>query len=271
MAKQHSSWLRKFITGIMRKPSHREQLIEQLHDSAKLDVLDQDALSMMESVLQIRDMQVRDIMIPRAQMALIKKNISLAEIVKIIADSNHSRYPVTDEDGEEVEGILLAKDLLPYAFDHSLKFNLRDLLRPTLFVPESKRLNVLLKEFRNTKNHMAVVVDEYGGVSGVVTLEDVLEQIVGEIEDEYDIDPENLIKQLEENTYTVKAFTPIDEFNDHFAVALNKDDCDTIGGLVVKHFGHLPQRGESIRIKNYTFTILHADSRRVRMLELKVD
>lgn len=269
--KQPLSWLDKLRASMLHAPKNREQLISILREAQAQHILEHEALTMIEGVLQISEMQARDIMIPRTQMIVINKQAELNDIIKIMHSSTHSRFPVIDEDRDDVEGIVLAKDLLPFAFDTTTKFDLRTLLRPAIFIPESKRLNILLKEFRDTKNHMAIVADEYGGVAGLVTIEDVLEQIVGEIEDEFDIDPNDFIKKLDDYTYTVKAFTTMKDFNEYFEKPLEKQGCDTIGGLVIKHFGHLPKRNEVIRINNYTFKILHADSRKIRMLEINID
>lgn len=265
------SWFNKVSFALLRKPHDREQLVTLLRDAEHHALLDREALSMIEGVLQISEMRARDIMIPRAQMAVINKQTSLEKIIHIVDETTHSRFPVIDEDRDDVEGILLAKDLLPYAFDQSTKFELRNLLRPATFIPESSRLNTLLKQFRDTKTHMAIVADEYGGVAGLITIEDILEQIVGEIEDEYDIDPADLIKKLDNDTYVIKAFTPMDEFNEYFDKPLDKENCDTISGLVIKYFGHLPMRGETITIQSYTFTILNANNRHIRILEMKIN
>jgi magnesium and cobalt transporter len=216
-------------------------------------------------------MQVRDIMIPRAQMVVIDQEASANDLLPIVVESQHSRYPVIGENRDEVVGILLAKDLLRLTFAEQKTFNLRQILRKPVFIPESKRLNVLLREFRLTRNHMAIVVDEYGGVAGLVTIEDVLEQIVGEIVDESDIsDAESNIKQMSDSQYTVKALTPIQDFNDYFKTQFSDEEADTIGGLILHHLGHLPKRGETTTIAGLEFRILHADNRRVRLLRVTV-
>jgi magnesium and cobalt transporter len=267
----NKSFFEKLLFSIFKKPTNKDDLVQILHQANKNALLDSTAFTMIEGVLQISEMQARDIMIPRAQMAVIEKKQSLQEIINIINDTTHSRFPVIDDDRDDVEGVVLAKDFLPYAFDQSAKFDLRSILRPTTFIPESKRLNTLLNEFQDNKSHMAIVVDEFGGVAGLVTIEDVLEQIVGEIEDEYDIDDDNLIKPLKNNTYIIKAITPIDNFNEFFDTPLSKQDCDTVGGLVMKHFGHLPKRDESIQIENYLFKVLKADSRHLHKLEVTIN
>lgn len=263
------SWL-SALKARFSQPKKEESIENILHHAKVLNLISPEALTMIEGVLQISQMQARDIMIPRAQIAVINKQADIKTIVELIQNATHSRYPVIDESRDDIEGLVLAKDLLPFAFNPEKKFELRNILRPVMFIPESKRLNSLLKEFRDKKSHMAIVIDEYGGVAGLVTLEDVLEQIVGEIDDEYDIDPENLIKPLNEKVYVIKAFTPLKEFNEHFDKALDSADCDTIGGLLVKHVGHLPKPNEIIQIENYQFKILHADSRHVRVLELTI-
>lgn len=264
------SWLERLSQALLREPQDREQLVELLRDAEQRHLLDAQALAMIEGVLQISEMQVRDIMVPRAHMIAVEEDSVLAEFLPAIIESGHSRFPVVGENRDEVVGILLAKDLLRYAHAPEQKFNIRDLLRQPLFVPESMHLDKLLQEFRRTHNHLSVVVDEYGGVAGLVTIEDVLEQIVGEIEDEYDIDDEAFIKKLSEKQYTLKALTPIEEFNQYFSAQLADDEFDTIGGLVMHAFGHLPKRGETIEINNFRFKVLHADNRRIRLLRMTV-
>jgi len=242
-----------------------------LRDAQQRRLLDSDALAMIEGVLQVSEMQVRDIMVPRAQMVVIEHDVGLQNILPIITESEHSRFPVIVESRDEVIGILLAKDLLSYFVPgRDVAFNVRDILRPAVFIPEGKRLNVLLKEFRANRNHMAIVVDEYGGVAGLVTIEDVLEQIVGEIEDEHDIDEDAFIKKHSESNYTVKALTPIDDFNNYFDSAFSDAEFDTIGGLVVHGFSRVPRRGETVTIDSFRFKVLHADNRRVHLLQVSM-
>tara|TARA_R110000868_G_scaffold8205_9_gene42902 strand:+ start:83507 stop:84319 length:813 start_codon:yes stop_codon:yes gene_type:complete len=260
------SWFERLSSALLREPQDREQLITLLRDAEQKQLLDAEALSMIEGALQVSEMQARDIMIPRPQMVTITKDDNLEQVLAVLTESDHSRYPVMDND--EVDGILLAKDLLPFALNGQDDFEIRNVLRPAMFIPESKRLNSLLKEFRATKNHMAIVIDEYGKVAGVVTLEDVLEQIVGEIEDETDIDDEAYIKAHDDGHYIIKATTPIEEFNEYFETPLNDEGCDTIAGLIAKHVGHVPQRDETIIIDGYHFKVIHADNRRVRVLEV---
>lgn len=249
---------------------NREQLLTLLRQSAQRKVIGNDALAMIEGVLQVAEMQVRDIMIPRAQMVVVEHDASVNSFLPIIIESQHSRFPVIGENRDEVIGILLAKDLLRFACDHWRKFNIQNILRPAVFIPESKRLNILLREFRVNRNHMAIVLDEYGGVSGLVTIEDVLEQIVGEIKDEYDLqeEKEGNIKKISRTQYNVKAFTPIVDFNQFFGTKLDDETFDTIGGLIAKNFGHLPKRGESIKVNNFNFKILNADNRRIHLLRV---
>jgi magnesium and cobalt transporter len=217
----------------------------------------------------VSKMQVRDIMIPRPQIVTVSIRQSLQEILDIVVEAAHSRFPVTGENPDQVVGILLAKDLLPLALgDNAERFNLKDIMRPATCVPESKRLNILLKEFRQTRNHMAVVIDEYGVVCGLVTIEDVLEQIVGEIDDEYDVDDESYIKKFDANHYIIKALTPIEEFNEHFGTEFSDEEADTVGGLVLQHLRHIPERDETVIIGPFLFTVLNADSRQIRLLKL---
>jgi len=261
-------WLERFSQFLAGEPKDRGALIDLLRHAQSRNLLDYDALAMIEGTLQVSEMQVRDIMIPRSQMVVVERDDTLDEIIGKVAPSGHSRFPVIAESRDEVSGILLAKDLLRYYGEASQRFTLRDVLRPAIFVPESKRLNVLLKEFRANRNHMAVVVDEFGGVAGLVTIEDVLEQIVGDIEDEHDFDDENLILKRSEHHFTLKGLTPIEDFNEYFEAEFSDEEFDTIGGLVINEFGHVPQRGETTRLGRFHFRVLHADNRRVHLLRL---
>ncbi|WP_006786392.1 HlyC/CorC family transporter [Thiorhodospira sibirica] len=265
------SWLERLSHALTGEPRDRSQLIELLRNANQRKLLDFDALGMIEGVLQVAEMQVRDIMIPRAQMDVVRRDATLMDILPTLIESAHSRFPVIGEDRDEVVGILLAKDLLRYlAPDCDEPFMMQEVLRPPVFVPESKRLNVLLREFRNSRNHMAIVVDEYSGVAGLVTIEDVLEQIVGEIDDEHDIvDYLSQIMPHANGRYTVKALTPMDEFNAYFQTSYNEDEFDTIGGFVVNRFGHVPKRGEELEIDQFRVHILRADNRRVHLLEIR--
>ena len=265
------AWLKRIRQVFSAEPQNREELVSLLRGSQQHGLFDVDAQGMMEGVLQVADMQVRDIMIPRSQMVVVSRDESPEKLLPIIVESGHSRFPVVGEDIDEVIGVLLAKDLLRYCSDNNRdNFSLRDVLRPAIFIPESKRLNVLLKEFRASRNHMAIVVNEYGGVSGMVTIEDVLEQIVGEIEDEHDIDEGTFIRKYSDVNYTVKALTPIEEFNEYFKTEFSDEEFDTIGGLVIKLLGHLPKRGERLEVGSLSFQILRADNRRIHLLKVSL-
>jgi magnesium and cobalt transporter len=263
-------WLQAFGQKLRREPTTREQLLTLIRSTSKHGILDSDGLAMLEGVLGVADLRVRDIMIPRAEMVAINRDDKLEQILPLITESAHSRFPVIGEDRCEVIGILLAKDLLQYCGEGAERFRMRDVLRSAVFVPESKRLNVLLKEFRTSRNHMAIVIDEYGTAGGLVTIEDVLEQIVGEIEDEYDFDESTLILQRSDNEYTTKAHLEIDEFNSYFNANLSDDEFDTIGGLVTHAIGHLPKRDESVVIDRFEFRVIRADSRKIRLLSIRI-
>ena len=250
---------------LMREPEDRDQLLELLQSSYERNLMDADALAMIEGVLQVSELQARDIMVPRAQMDVVDINDTPEVFLPKVIESGHSRFPVIGESKDDVIGILLAKDLLRYYAGH--ESNVRDMLRPAVFIPESKRLNVLLKDFRRARNHMAIVVDEYGGVAGLVTIEDVLEQIVGEIEDEYDFDETEAQILLDRNgLYRVKAQTSIEDFNSTFGTEFSDDEYDTIGGLLLNRFGRLPKRGEEIELDSLRFRVQRADSRRLHSL-----
>ncbi|MEJ2346492.1 MAG: transporter associated domain-containing protein [Gammaproteobacteria bacterium] len=266
------SWLERVSHALLGEPRDREQLLDVLHDAQKRNLLDLDALAMIEGVLQVSEMQVRDIMIPRSQMVVLERDAPVEEVLSIIVRSGHSRFPVIGDSRDEVVGILLAKDMLWYYMEgESSGFNIREMLRPAAFIPESKRLNVLLKEFRASRNHMAIVVDEYGGVAGMVTIEDVIEQIVGEIEDEHDIEEGAYILEHDSSHYTVKALTPIEDFNEHFGTRFSDEEFDTVGGLLLNRLGHMPKRGELIKVDALTFKVLRADNRRVHLLQVTVE
>jgi magnesium and cobalt transporter len=255
---------------LLRGPEDREQLFELLKSSYEKNLMDADSLSMIEGVLQVSEMQVRDIMIPRSQMDVIDISHSPEKFIPFIIATAHSRFPVIEDDKNDVIGILLAKDLLKYYAGED--FEIRDMLRPAIFIPESKRLNVLLKEFRSSRNHIAIIVDEYGGVSGMVTIEDVLEQIVGEIEDEFDFDEtEDNIIQDKNGHYRVKASTEIEDFNEFFKVTFSNEEFSTIGGLIIHAFGHLPKRDEKITFQGFKITVLRADSRKLYSILLEID
>ena len=260
--------LERLFPNASNEPETKEQLIELLRAAKNRALFDTEALSMMEGVLQVADLQVRDIMIPRAQMDVVARDDSLEEILPKVVESGHSRYPVIGEDRAEVVGTLLAKDLLQFFGEKAKKFKLRNVIRSAVFVPESKRLNVLLREFRASRNHMAIVVDEYGAAAGVVTIEDVLEQIVGEIEDEYDFDEGAFIMRRGEDTFTAKAHTTLEDFNEYFNSDFDDDRFDTIGGLVLHALGHMPKRGEQVELDGFRFEVLGADSRKIRLLNI---
>ena len=262
------SVLDRISAFLMREPEDREQLITLLHSAYDRDLLDADALAMMEGVLQVSEMQARDIMIPRSQMDVIDISESPDQFIPSVIQTAHSRFPVIGEDKDNVIGILLAKDLLRY-YAGEEAFNVREMLRPAVFIPESKPLNVLLKEFRGSRNHIAIVVDEYGGVAGLVTIEDVLEQIVGDIEDEHDIDEvDEKIVAERGGQYRVKALTEVSDFNEVFGTSYSDEEFDTVGGLVLKRFGRIPKRGEQISFDNLSFKVLRADSRRMHLLQV---
>ena len=259
------SLLERLSSLLLREPEDREQLIGLLHSAFERRLLDAEALSMIEGVLQVSETQVRDVMIPRSQMDMLDVTESPGKFIPFVIETAHSRFPVFEDNRDNVIGILLAKDLLRFYAEE--EFDVREMLRPAVFVPEAKRLNVLLKEFRANRNHIAIVVDEYGGVSGLVTIEDVIEQIVGDIEDEYDFDEtEDNILADRSGRYRVKAGTEIPDFNNYFNTSFSDEDYDTVGGLVVGHFGRLPKRGEAISIEGFNFQVLRADSRKVHAL-----
>ena len=258
--------LERLSALLLREPEDREQLVELLHSAYERQLLDADALSIIEGALQVSEMTARDIMIPRAQMDLIKITEDPTEFIPFVLETRHSRFPIIDDDKDDVIGILLAKDLLQY-YAAPDEFNMRDMLRPAVFIPESKPLNVLLRDFRANRNHIAIVVDEYGGVSGLVTIEDVLEQIVGDIDDEYDFDEteDNIIEEAA-GRWRVKAQTEIADFNAQFGTHFADDEYDTIGGLLLQRFGRVPKRGDKESVDNLNFEILRADSRRVHVI-----
>ena len=265
------TWYKSLVTLLHKTitPRDRTTLIDMLREAENRNLLDHDALTMMEGALQVSDMHVRDIMVPRVQMNVVNNNSAPETLLSVVVEHGHSRCPVIGNDTDDIQGILMAKDLL-YFFggkEHQ-KFNIKDIMRPAVFVPESKRLNVLLREFRYSRNHMAIVVDEYSRVSGLVTIEDVIEEIVGNIEDEYDVDKEAHIKPYGRNRHTVNALTPIHEFNDYFQTSLSDEEYDTIGGLVLNAFGHVPKRGELLELEGFMVKILRADQRRIHLLRM---
>jgi magnesium and cobalt transporter len=265
------SWIEKITTAFSSEPKTRQELSDVLESARENEVIDDDARGIIEGALQVSNMQTRDIMVPRSQMQFIKADASLEEILPQIIESAHSRYPVIGENPDDILGILLVKDLLPQILtDKDQPFNVTSLLRTSNVVPESKRLNVLLREFRQNRNHMAIVIDEYGGIAGLVTIEDVLEEIVGEIEDETDVETDAYIRKLGATDYLVKALTPIDDFNEEFGVDLSDDEFDTIGGLILQQFGHLPGRNETAVLENFEFMVVNADQRKIHSLRVRV-
>ncbi len=264
------SFLERLAHMFQGEPKDRQELVDVIRDSEINDLIDHATRDMLEGVMEISEMRVRDIMIPRAQIVTADKNHNLDALVALITDAQHSRYPVISEDKDHVEGILLAKDLLKYLGSDSEPFDIEQVIRPAVVVPESKRVDRLLKEFREERYHMAIVVDEFGGVSGLVTIEDILEEIVGEIEDEFDDEDEIDIRKLSKHTYSVKALTTIEGFNATFGTHFSDDEVDTIGGIIMTSFGHLPSRGEVVDIEGYSFKVTSADSRRIIQLQVTV-
>ncbi|MFQ0994437.1 CNNM family magnesium/cobalt transport protein CorC [Gilliamella sp. BG2] len=252
------------------EPKDKEELIEVIREAEENELIDPDTLDMIEGVMDIAEQRIRDIMIPRSQIVTIKDNYSLDECLDIISEHGHSRYPVISEDRDHIEGILLAKDLLIFIRQGVDNFDLKKILRPTVVVPESKRVDHMLKEFRMQRYHMAMAIDEFGGVSGLVTIEDILELIVGDIEDEYDEVEDRDIRRLTQSVYTVRALTPVEDFNEIFSTDFSDDEMDTIGGLVMQHFGRLPLRGEIITIDGYQFKVTIADRRRIIQLHVTI-
>jgi magnesium and cobalt transporter len=263
-------WLERILNSFASEPQNQKQLLDLLKSLQSEQLIGSDEVFMIEGVLQVSDMQVRDIMIPRGRMTVLDHEDSFDEIIEKITDSGHSRFPVIDDDKDDVVGILLAKDLLHLLIKPPEKFDIKEYIRPASFIPESKRLNVLLKEFRFNRSHMAMIVDEYGGVSGLVTIEDVLEQIVGKIDDEYDDDEEVNIQSNGTNRYTVRALTPLSDFNDHFKTDFQSDDVETIGGYLLGLFGHLPERGEQLEVDDLMFKVLSADGRQVHSFQVVI-
>lgn len=263
----HLPWWKRFTNRLIGGPRTREDLQELLDGAQEDGLVDADSARMIEGVFETSELQARDIMVPRAQLTCIEREWSLEKILATVIESGHSRYPVIGDTKDEIVGILLAKDLLKFT-TAAATFDLDRVMRPTQFVPDSKRVNVLLKDFKRNHQHMAIVADEYGGVSGLVTIEDILETIVGEIDDEHDEAEGAHIVKLDERRYLVNALTPIDEFNEHFESDFTDEEFDTIGGLVVQEFGHLPRRGESIKLGRFQFSVQRADSRRVQQLQV---
>ncbi|MFC3394926.1 CNNM family magnesium/cobalt transport protein CorC [Brenneria rubrifaciens] len=252
------------------EPKDRNDLLTLIRDSEQNDLIDPETRDMLEGVMDIAEQRVRDIMIPRSQMITLKRDQTLEECLDVIIESAHSRFPVISEDKDHIEGILMAKDLLPFMRSDSEAFSMEKVLRSAVVVPESKRVDRMLNEFRSLRYHMAIVIDEFGGVSGLVTIEDILELIVGEIEDEYDDEEDRDIRQLNRHTFTVRALTDIEDFNETFGTQFSDEEVDTIGGLIMQSFGHLPARGETIDIEGYQFKVAMADSRRIIQVHVRI-
>jgi magnesium and cobalt transporter len=263
----HKSWLERLSSALMGEPKDRDELMALLRDAQQRELLDADSFKMMEGVMKVSETQVRDVMIPRAQMVVLEHDWNLERLIAEIVESGHSRLPVIDESKDNVIGILIVKDLLSHAFDRREDFDLRALLRPAKYIPESKRLNILLKEFRGNRLHMAIVVDEYGGVAGLITIEDVLEEIVGEIDDEHDTDDDSAFIRSQGDSFIVKALTPVEDFNEYFQATLSDERADTVGGLVMMELGRLPKGGETVDLDRFHFRVLRADNRRIHLLE----
>ena len=263
------SWIDKIAQVFSDEPTDTKSLLELLRNAEQDQLLDADALTIIEGALQVSSLHVRDIMIPRSQVVNVPAKLSPNDIIHLVTKASHSRFPVTGETVDDVMGILLAKDLLPLILNSQIEeLDIKNIVRPATFVPENRRLNIMLKEFRETRQHMAIVIDEYGSVSGVVTIEDVLEQIVGEIEDEYDVDDESYIKKFDDENHIVKAITPMDEFNEYFGTKFTDQEFTTVGGLVLQQIGHIPERGETINIGPFLITVLNSDSRQIKLIKV---
>ena len=263
------SWIDKIAQVFSDEPTDTNSLLELLRNAAQDQVLDGQALGMIEGALQVSSMQVKDIMIPRPKVVSVPVDTPTEEIVRLVSQSSHSRLPVLGESVDDIKGILLAKDLLQVNLEsHNKNFEIRNIIRPVTFVSEDKRLNILLKEFRETRQHMAIVNDEYGSMCGIVTIEDVLEQIVGDIEDETDIDDEDYIREFDKNNHIVKALTPLSEFNEYFRTNFSDEEFSTIGGLVIQEFGRIPERGEVTSVGPFQVTVLNADSRQIKLIKV---
>jgi magnesium and cobalt transporter len=262
-----ASWLLKLKQYLQGEPQNQEELVSLLRDAQIRALISSDTLAMIEGAIVFSAMRVRDIMLPKNQMVCLSSDDSYASIIQIVTQTGHSRFPVVNANSPEIIGILHAKDLLRFQSENEQDFDLFDICRQVAFIPESKPLDSLLREFRTTRNHMAVVVDEYGEISGFVTIEDVIEQIIGDIEDEFDIDEDAYIKIHDNGHYIIKALTPIEEFNTQIKADFSDASYDTIGGIVMNHFGYLPKRGESISIEGFTFKVINADARKINLLE----
>lgn len=270
-SQQEKSWLDKLLNAFSGEPQSQEELLDIIKDAAANELLDQEALEIIQGALEVSGQQVREIMIPRTQMVTVNIDDPTDQFLSKVIDSGHSRFPIIGENIDDVRGILLAKDLLPLILKGHEGFQLESIIRQATIIPESKRLNVLLREFRENRYHMALVIDEYGGISGLITIEDILEEIVGEISDETDDESNDAyIRKVSESDYIIKALTPIEEFNEHFSAKLDNEEFDTIGGILMKEFGHLPQRNEVTTISGFQFRVLYSDNRQVHLLRLSI-
>ncbi len=268
---EQKSWLEKITSAFSPDPKNREEVLDILQDANKNEIIDSEALGIIEGAITVAEKQVREVMVPRSHMVSVRAEDNPNKFLKKIIESSHSRFPVVGETTDDILGILLAKDLIKLLLNNKPEnISIEGILRPVTIVPESKRLNVLLKEFRENRNHMAIVIDEYGGVSGLVTIEDVLEEIVGEIEDETDPEEDEVfIRKVAENDFIVKALTPIEEFNECFKSSFDEGEFDTIGGIIMQSFGHMPRRNEVATIDGFQFKVLNADKRQIHLLRIK--
>lgn len=265
------SWLDKLLSAFSGEPRSQEELLNIIKEAADRRLLDQEALDIIQGALEVSGQQVRQVMIPRTQMVTVNIKQPADELLATVIDSTHSRFPIIGENPDDIRGILLAKDLLPLIINGQEGFTLDSIIRPATIIPESKRLNVLLREFRENRYHMALVIDEYGSISGLVTIEDILEEIVGEISDETDEDDQNShIRKISDSDFIIKALTPIDDFNNHFNAQLHHENCDTVGGLLMQTLGHLPQRNEMATIHQFNFRVLYSDNRQVHLLRMSL-
>jgi magnesium and cobalt transporter len=262
------TWLQRLFSSPLKAPKSRQELLQIIKHAAENEVVDEEALQIIEGALDVANQQVREIMIAKAQMVCIQAEEAPEKFLPKVIESGHSRFPVIGDTGDDIKGILLAKDLLPLVLKGSENFDLNSVLRTANIIPESKRLNILLKEFRENRYHMALVIDEYGGISGLITIEDILEEIVGDIEDETDDEEEAFIRQVSENDFILKALTPILAFNEHFKQSFNDEEFDTIGGLVMQAFGHVPKRNETATINGFHFRVLYSDNRKIHLLRV---
>ena len=268
---QDKTWINRLMSGFSSEPKSREDLINIIKDAAANQLLDDEAVSMIEGAIDVHERQVREVMVPRSQMVVIGIDEGAEQLLPTVIESAHSRFPVIGESADDVKGILLAKDLLPLILNGTEGFSLENVIRPASIIPESKRLNVLLREFRENRYHMALVIDEYGAIAGLVTIEDVLEKIVGDIEDETDEEDEDgFIRKVSDNEYVIKALLPIDEFNEEFGAKFDDNEFDTIAGILIRAFGHLPSRNEHVEIDGFEFRVLYADSRQIHLIRLTI-